>query len=45
MIVKKIAAKKGTGSFGGLANYILDKSNEGAKAEEITFSNCPYNNT
>lgn len=45
MIVKKIAAKKATGSFGGLANYILDKSNEGAKAEEITFSNCPYDNT
>ncbi|BAF73380.1 TraI/MobA(P) family conjugative relaxase [Sulfurovum sp. NBC37-1] len=45
MIVKKIAAKKGTGSFGGLANYILDKSNDGAKAEEITFSNCPYDNT
>jgi hypothetical protein len=45
MIVKKIAAKKGTGSFGGLANYILDKSHDGVKAEEITFSNCPYDDT
>jgi len=45
MIVKKIAAKKGTGSFGGLANYILDKSHDGAKAEEIVFSNCPYDDT
>ena len=45
MIIKKIAAKKGTGSFGGLANYILDKSHDGAKAEEITFSNCPYDDT
>jgi len=45
VIVKKIAAKNGTGSFGGLANYILDKSNGGTKAEEIMFSNCPYDNT
>jgi len=42
MIVKKVAAKKGTGSFGGLADYIMDKSNDGEKIENVSFSNCPY---
>ncbi|HEO99651.1 MAG TPA: hypothetical protein ENO02_10175 [Epsilonproteobacteria bacterium] len=44
MIVKKVAAKKGTGSFGGLADYLLDKNNlhKGEKVEFVGFSNCPY---
>lgn len=41
MIVKKVASK-GSGSFGNLADYILDKSNDGEKIENISFSNCPY---
>ena len=44
MIVKKVAAKKGTGSFGGLGDYLLDKNNlhKGEKVEFVGFSNCPY---
>ena len=44
MIVKKVAAKKGTGSFGGLADYLLDKNDlhNGEKIENVSFSNCPY---
>ncbi len=41
MIVKVVASKKG-GSFGGLANYILDKKGNGAKVGDFSFSNCPY---
>jgi G:T/U-mismatch repair DNA glycosylase len=44
MIVKKVVAKKGTGSFGGLSDYLLDKNNlhKGEKVEFVDFSNCPY---
>lgn len=41
MIVKKVASK-GSGSFKGLSDYLLDKSNDGEKIENISFSNCPY---
>lgn len=41
-MIVKLVASKGSGSFGGLADYILDKSNDAAKVEDIEFSNCPY---
>ena len=42
MIVKIVPSKKATGSFRGLANYILDKKNGGKKTEKIKFTNCPF---
>jgi len=30
MIVKQVAAKKGKGSLGGLADYLLDNKNNGS---------------
>ncbi len=44
-MVVKLVASKGTGSYGGLANYILDKSHDGAKVVDTGFSNCPYSTT
>ena len=44
-MIVKLVPSKGSGSFGGLADYILDKSNDAAKVEEVTFSNCPYQDT
>lgn len=41
MVVKQVASK-GSGSFGGLADYILDKANNGEKVEEFGLSNCPF---
>jgi len=41
----KLVPSKGSGSFGELADYILDKSNDAAKVEEVAFSNCPYQDT
>jgi hypothetical protein len=44
MIVKKVAKmkKEGGGSFGGLADYIMDAKNEGEKARDHQFTNCTY---
>lgn len=44
MIVKKVAkmSKAGGGSFGGLANYLMDVKNEGEKVQEFSFSNCNF---
>lgn len=44
MIVKKIAKmqKEGGGSFGGLADYIMDVKNDGEKARDHQFSNCSF---
>ncbi len=44
-MVVKLVASKGSGSFGGLANYILDKSHDGAKVVDTEFTNCPYSTT
>jgi len=41
MIVKQVSSK-GKGSFGGLAEYILDEKNNMEKVEYYEFSNCPY---
>ena len=41
-MIVKLVPSKGSGSFGGLTDYILDKSNDAAKVEDIEFSNCPY---
>jgi len=45
IMVVKLVASKGSGSFGGLANYILDKSHDGAKVVDTEFTNCPYSTT
>ena len=42
MVVKQVAAKKGTGSFAGLADYLLDKQNGGKKVHDFEFSNCSF---
>ncbi len=43
MIVKQIPKKQaGKGSFGGLADYILDKANGGEKVDWIEASNLPF---
>ena len=42
MVVKQVAAKKGTGSFGGLADYLLDKQHDGKKVHDYEFSNCSF---
>jgi len=42
VVVKQVAAKKGTGSFGGLADYLLDKQNGGKKVHDFEFSNCSF---
>lgn len=42
MVVKQVAAKKGTGSFGGLANYLLDRQNGGKKVYDFEFKNCSF---
>ena len=44
MIVKKVAKiqKEGGGSFGGLADYIMDVKNEGEKARDHQFTNCNF---
>ncbi len=43
MIVKQIPKKQaGKGSFGGLADYILDKANGGAKVDWIEANNLPF---
>ncbi len=46
MIVKKVAKmrKGGGGSFGGLADYIIDAENEGEKVLDYEFTNCTYEN-
>ena len=44
-MIVKLVPSKGSGSFGGLADYILDKANDAAKIEEVEFSNCPYQDT
>jgi len=44
MVVKQVPSK-GSGSFGGLADYIMDKANDGEKAEYIEFTNCPFDNS
>ncbi len=43
MIVKMVPSK-GTGSFGGLADYIRDKEHEGEKVAEnyMHMTNCPF---
>ncbi len=41
MVVKQVPSK-GSGSFGGLADYILDKANNGEKVEEYELNNCPF---
>lgn len=41
MIVKKVAKmSKGGGSFGGLADYLMDVKNEGEKVDGYQFTNC-----
>lgn len=42
MIVKKVAkmSKAGGGSFGGLADYLMDVKNDNEKVREFQFSNC-----
>jgi len=45
MMIVKLVPSKGSGSFGGLADYILDKANDAAKIKEVAFSNCPYEDT
>jgi len=43
MIVKQIPKKQaGKGSFGGLADYVLDKANGGAKVDWIEANNLPF---
>jgi len=42
VVVKQVAAKKGTGSFGGLADYLFDKQNGGKKVHDFEFSNCSF---
>lgn len=44
MIVKKVGKMKkaGGGSFGGLADYIMDLKNDGEKARDHQFSNCNF---
>lgn len=42
MIVKVVAKKAGGGSFGGLADYMLDEKNEREKVEDYEFTNCSY---
>lgn len=42
MVVKQVASKKGTGSFKGLADYLLDKRNGGKKVYDFEFSNCSF---
>ena len=42
MIVKLVPSKKATGSFRGLADYILDKANNGEKIDEFELNNCPF---
>jgi len=43
MIVKQVASKKGGGSFGGLADYLLDKNKvHKDKVENINFTNCHF---
>ena len=42
MVVKQVAAKKAIGSFAGLANYLLDKSNNGKKVYSFEFENCNF---
>ncbi len=43
MIVKIVPAKKATGSFGGLSDYLLDKLGiHKDKVEDIEFSNCEF---
>lgn len=43
MIVKVVAKQdSGGGSFGGLADYMLDQKNEREKVEDYEFTNCSY---
>jgi hypothetical protein len=42
LVVKQVAAKKGTSSFAGLADYLLDKQNGGKKVHDFEFSNCSF---
>ncbi len=42
MIVKQVDKKIPKGSFKGLADYILDRTHDGAKVEEYEFTNCPF---
>ena len=41
MIVKKVSSK-GKGSFGALADYLLDEKNGMEKVEDYSFTHCPY---
>ena len=42
MVVKQVGAKKATGSFKGLANYLLDVNKDGKKVESYHFENCNF---
>jgi hypothetical protein len=44
MIVKVVAKQStgGGGSFGGLADYMLDEKNEREKVEDYEFTNCSF---
>jgi hypothetical protein len=42
VIVKQVDKKIPKGSFKGLADYILDRTHDGAKVEEYEFTNCPF---
>jgi hypothetical protein len=41
MIVKKVSSK-GKGSFGALAEYLLDEKSGMEKVEDYNFTHCPY---
>ena len=41
-MIVKLVPSKGTGSFGGLADYLLDSKNNAAKVEDFEFENCPF---
>jgi len=42
VIVKQVDKKTPQGSFKGLADYILDRTHDGAKVEAYEFTNCPF---
>jgi hypothetical protein len=42
VIAKQVDKKISKGSFKGLADYILDRTHDGAKVEEYEFTNCPF---
>jgi len=42
VIVKQVSSKKATGSFKGLANYLLDVKNGSKKVASFHFENCNF---